>query len=226
MSPILRNIPNILTISRIVLAAVFFIFFFYATKLENFSKEYSTYYYLAALICFFIASITDALDGFLARKLNVISKFGKLYDPLADKVLIILAFYCIYFYPFKYFSYSYDMIGFFSHNQISMIIMLILSRDFLITIFREKLKSKKVILKASYIAKAKTVIQLACIHIYLINKVLIANNVWATHIEGITFFPSYIPSYISNIVFLFEFLLIITLLLSLWSAHKYIRKNI
>ena len=82
MSAVLKKIPNILTISRIILAPIFFVLFIYD-------------YMYSAFICFFIASITDILDGFLARKFNIVSKFGKLYDPLADKVLIFLGFTCI-----------------------------------------------------------------------------------------------------------------------------------
>ena len=74
MSPFTKNIPNILTISRIILAPIFFILFVY------------DYIHLGFLLCFLTASVTDALDGFIARKFNVVSKFGELYDPLADKI--------------------------------------------------------------------------------------------------------------------------------------------
>ena len=86
MSKILTELPNILTVSRIILAPIFFILFIYG-------------YYIAALICFFIASTTDILDGFIARKFNLVSKFGKLYDPLADKILMFLGFACIFIFP-------------------------------------------------------------------------------------------------------------------------------
>ena len=61
MSPFTKNIPNILTISRIILAPIFFILFVYD-------------YIHLALLCFLTASVTDALDGFIARKFNVVSK--------------------------------------------------------------------------------------------------------------------------------------------------------
>ena len=86
MSYFFKNIANIFTIFRILLAPIFFIFFI--SKL-----------YIFAFICFLIASITDALDGYLARKYKIISDFGSIYDPLADKILIFCAFLCIFIYP-------------------------------------------------------------------------------------------------------------------------------
>ena len=118
MSLILKNIPNILTSLRILLAPTFFVLFIYK-------------YYSYSAICFFIASITDLLDGFLARKFNIISKFGKLYDPLADKILILLAFVCMFFYPYKY----TDLSSFrYLPNIINSILIVVICRDLLITV--------------------------------------------------------------------------------------------
>ncbi len=75
------TIPNMLTILRLVLVPVFAVL-------------YSRGQYTAALIVFGTASITDLFDGYLARKLNQITSFGKLMDPLADKALVITALIC------------------------------------------------------------------------------------------------------------------------------------
>ncbi len=75
------NIPNVLTMIRLVLVPVFVVLFFCGlTK--------------AALAVFVTASLTDMLDGFLARKLHQITDFGKLFDPLADKLMVITALVC------------------------------------------------------------------------------------------------------------------------------------
>ena len=79
------TIPNVLTMLRIVLIPVFVIVFF------NTPKEQDR---IAALVIFAVASITDMFDGMLARKLNQITDFGKLFDPLADKVMVITALIC------------------------------------------------------------------------------------------------------------------------------------
>lgn len=76
------NLPNKLTILRIVLAFIFIIFLF----LPGLASK------VAALIIFLLASATDALDGYLAKKYNQITDFGRLMDPIADKILILSAF--------------------------------------------------------------------------------------------------------------------------------------
>ena len=79
------TIPNVLTMLRIVLIPVFVIVFFSTPKEQD---------RIAALVVFAVASITDMFDGMLARKLNQITDFGKLFDPLADKVMVITALIC------------------------------------------------------------------------------------------------------------------------------------
>ncbi len=75
------TIPNVLTMLRLVLIPVFVVLFFQGkTK--------------AALVVFAAASLTDLLDGYLARKLNQITDFGKLFDPLADKLMVLTALVC------------------------------------------------------------------------------------------------------------------------------------
>ena len=190
MSKILTELPNILTISRIVLAPIFFILFIYG-------------YYIAALICFFIASMTDILDGFIARKFNLVSKFGKLYDPLADKILMFLGFACIFIFPpdfndlyfldnlrsglegdpDMYNTGGYDKIiekefisgsiGSFlnlsAQTMIYLVLIVFIIRDLIVTALREnKLKQDKIILQTSFVAKLKTVMMFISIHLYLI----------------------------------------------------------
>ena len=75
------TIPNVLTIIRILLIPVFVVLFFQGRK-------------IASLCVFCAASLTDMLDGYLARKLNQITDFGKLFDPLADKLMVLTAMVC------------------------------------------------------------------------------------------------------------------------------------
>ena len=79
------NIPNVLTMLRIILIPVFVAVFFSTPHDRD---------KIAALVIFAAASITDMFDGMLARKLNQITDFGKLFDPLADKVMVITAMVC------------------------------------------------------------------------------------------------------------------------------------
>jgi len=75
------TIPNVLTIIRIILIPVFVVLFFKGQK-------------IAALCVFCVASLTDMLDGYLARRLNQITDFGKLFDPLADKLMVLTVMVC------------------------------------------------------------------------------------------------------------------------------------
>jgi CDP-diacylglycerol--glycerol-3-phosphate 3-phosphatidyltransferase len=79
------TIPNVLTMIRLLLIPVFVIVFFNTPAGQD---------RIAALIVFAVASITDMFDGMLARKLNQITDFGKLFDPLADKLMVITAMVC------------------------------------------------------------------------------------------------------------------------------------
>ena len=79
-----KNIPNLLTTLRIILIPFFILIL--TSKLDN--------HYLIVLIIFSLAAITDYLDGKLARKYNVVSKFGLFMDPLADKFLVLSALAC------------------------------------------------------------------------------------------------------------------------------------
>ncbi len=85
----LRFIPNILTLGRLVLTVIFLIMLLQSPSIED-----NTSYLDIAFILFVIAGLTDIIDGKIARKLNVTSKFGRMMDPLADKVLVCGAFIC------------------------------------------------------------------------------------------------------------------------------------
>lgn len=134
----MKYLPNILTIARIVLA-VCFVFLY----LDN--------YIIAATVIFFIASITDTIDGWLARKFNAVSTWGALYDPLADKALTISAFIC--------FAVS-------GIAELWMVIIIIL-RDIITTIIRSTSFIDKHI-PTSKSAKFKTFLQMTIIAVILI----------------------------------------------------------
>ena len=79
------NLPNKLTLMRVLLIPVFLVFFLIPAI---------PCHYLLAMLVFILASVTDALDGHLARKHNLVTNFGKFLDPLADKVLVMTALAC------------------------------------------------------------------------------------------------------------------------------------
>tara|TARA_Y100001954_G_scaffold138035_1_gene147126 strand:+ start:28 stop:624 length:597 start_codon:yes stop_codon:yes gene_type:complete len=136
------NLPNALTIFRVILTP-FFIYLLFS------SSTYSNFY---ALIIFILASVTDAFDGYYARKYNIETEFGNFLDPLADKILVSSAFISFYF---------LDLI------ELWMVVV-ILSRDFFITCLRIVMKKNGQSLKTSRIAKSKTAVQLILIIFILI----------------------------------------------------------
>ena len=85
----LKHIPNILTLGRLVLTVLFLIMLLYSPYIQD-----NSFFLDIAFIIFVVAGLTDLVDGAIARRLNVASKFGRMMDPLADKVLVCGAFIC------------------------------------------------------------------------------------------------------------------------------------
>jgi len=90
----LRMIPNILTFGRLVLTVVFLVMILLAPRYYADGEVPFPGFLDVAFILFVIAGLTDIVDGYAARRLNVTSKFGRMVDPLADKILVCGAFIC------------------------------------------------------------------------------------------------------------------------------------
>jgi len=133
-----RHLPNILTVFRIILVPVFLYFLFLAKLPANI---------LIALIIFIVACFTDYLDGMLARKMNIISDFGKLMDPLADKLIVLSALAGLCWLPPFQIS--------------SVVFFIIFLRELVITILREIYQKKGIVVPADFFGKLKTVLQMA-----------------------------------------------------------------
>ncbi len=128
------NLPNKLTLFRIILTP-----FYLAAMLLNFE-----YHYLVAAIIFILASVTDFLDGNIARKRNLVTTFGKLCDPLADKMLTTAA-----------------LLAFMNAGFCNIwIVMIILTREFLVTSFRLVATSQGIVIPAGIWGKVKTASQM------------------------------------------------------------------
>lgn len=142
----MRNLPNILTIIRIILAILMLVVIMYGVNIFPKWVDYSWINYTACLI-FCIASWTDFFDGYIARKYKIKSKFGEIFDPLADKMLILGAF-----------------IGLLVLDRANpWAIFLILSREFFITGLRIMAASSGKNVAASNLGKYKTGFQITAI---------------------------------------------------------------
>jgi CDP-diacylglycerol--glycerol-3-phosphate 3-phosphatidyltransferase len=135
------NLPNSITISRLFLTAIFVL----AVSLE------AAIWTHIALASFSVAAITDYLDGYLARKMNLVTPLGKLLDPLADKILV-----CSGFVYLSVESASNDAISFCP----LWVTCIILGREFMVTGLRQIAVEKGVILAADSLGKWKTTFQL------------------------------------------------------------------
>lgn len=140
------NLPNKITMLRIILIP-FFVFFM-LTDVVPYSR------YIAVAI-FIIASLTDTLDGYLARKYQLISNFGKFMDPLADKLLVCSALVCFVALP--------------ENPMPAWVVIVIISRDFIISGFRLVASDAGVVIAASWWGKVKTVVQMLMSILLIIN---------------------------------------------------------
>jgi CDP-diacylglycerol--glycerol-3-phosphate 3-phosphatidyltransferase len=148
------NLPNAITLSRLVLTAAFVIFVAWE----------STWGHVTALILFIIAAASDFVDGWLARKMNLVTSLGKLLDPLADKILVCAAFV------------------FLTAKGVCpvWITALIIGREFLVTGLRQIAIEAGKVLAADNLGKWKTTFQLTY---------LIAGLIWLTF-ETMSSIPS------------------------------------
>lgn len=139
------NLPNKLTLFRVILIP-FFVFFLLAPYFEG----YGNY---VAVVIFIIASITDFLDGKIARKYNLVTNFGKFMDPLADKLLV-----------------SSALISLIALNKIpAWIVIVIIAREFIISGFRLVAADNGVVIAASYWGKFKTTFQMIMIILLILD---------------------------------------------------------
>ncbi|MBO5486171.1 MAG: CDP-diacylglycerol--glycerol-3-phosphate 3-phosphatidyltransferase [Eubacterium sp.] len=131
------NVPNRLTILRVIMIPLFVVAMLWE------SLPYSDY---IALALFVGACVTDFFDGYLARKYNQITTFGKFMDPLADKLLVCAALICFLADP--------------NSEMPVWAVIIIISREFIISGFRLVAAEKGVTIAASYWGKVKTVVQM------------------------------------------------------------------
>lgn len=163
------NLPNKLTLFRIILIP-FFVFFLFTECVGEAGKY-------IALGIFAVASLTDLLDGKIARKYNLVTNFGKFMDPIADKLLV-----------------SSALISFVGLNRLkAWIVIILIAREFIISGFRLVASDSGIVLAASWWGKFKTAFQMIMCILLIIN---IQNNVF-TVINNVFIYISLALSVIS-----------------------------
>lgn len=139
------NLPNKLTVFRVILIP-FFVFFLLNSAFEGYGK------YIAVVI-FIVASLTDFADGKIARKYNLVTNFGKFMDPLADKLLVCSAMICLIE----------------TEKLAAWIVIVIISREFIISGFRLVASDNGVVIAANYWGKFKTTFQILMIIVLMLD---------------------------------------------------------
>jgi CDP-diacylglycerol--glycerol-3-phosphate 3-phosphatidyltransferase len=155
---------NILTLSRILLAAIIFVLLM------------SPDGYLLALVLFFLAGVTDYFDGYLARKYNAVSQLGEILDPIADKILILFVLFGL---AINLSSYLIGFIG-----------AIVITREIWVGALRDlnARNGKSDLTKVTFLAKIKTAVQLLTLSVYLFG--LSINNMLVIIVADIFLFIS------------------------------------
>ncbi len=135
----MEKVPNILTLCRILAVPVLVVLLSFPSPLNR----------ALATLAFILASVTDYLDGYLARRYNVISAVGKLLDPMADKLLIMAALIMIVACP--------------EASVPAWMVVIILGREIMITSLRGVASAQGVVIEAEELGKYKTILQIFAI---------------------------------------------------------------
>lgn len=184
-------LPNQLTILRIILTPIFYFLFI--------SDDQSMK--LISVFVFFIAAITDWYDGWLARKFNYITNWGKFLDPLADKILTSAAF-----------------IALVKINVLELwMVLIIIIRDFLITGLRAYADYKGELFNTSFLAKWKTLLQMIFLYYLLFIEVLLSSDLMQENYK-------WLNSYFRNKEVIYFVMLAITLL-TFFTGYQYFIQN-
>ena len=140
------NLPNKLTVMRVILIP----FFVAALLYDNGSSQTMR---VVANVIFIVASLTDLFDGKIARKYNLVTNFGKFMDPLADKLLVCSALICLI------------QLG----QLPAWVVIIIISREFIISGFRLVAADNGIVIAASYWGKFKTTFQMIAVILMIVN---------------------------------------------------------
>jgi CDP-diacylglycerol--glycerol-3-phosphate 3-phosphatidyltransferase len=173
------NVPNVLTLARILLIPVFIILFVNPTPDQS----------LAAAIIFAVAAVTDMLDGYIARRTGQVTKLGKLLDPIADKLLVLSA-----------------LILLMNVERVSaLVVLLIVARELAITGIRAIAAGEGMIIPAETTGKYKMALQVVAIILLILEGTGLA-ALGNMHLAGIfTLYLSLVLGYISGGQYVWNF---------------------
>jgi CDP-diacylglycerol--glycerol-3-phosphate 3-phosphatidyltransferase len=175
----IRFIPNALTVGRLFLSVIFLWMVLHSPKAENATRLLD-----GAFVMFLVAALTDIVDGHLARRFNVTSKFGRIVDPLADKVLVCGAFICFaWIGKPALFNLSANM-----HHVIHWTVVgILIAREAYVTIIRQWAESKGLNFAATRSGKIKMFLQSFAIGTVLVKMAHVPDQTWGYWFTSVVF---------------------------------------
>ncbi len=180
----LKLIPNILTVARFALTVVFLIMLFYAPGYYDDGEKPFPGFLDVAFILFVITGLTDVIDGPIARKLGVVSKFGRMVDPLADKALVCGAFICFAIIGQPLLFNWPDSTLVVIHWSVASVIIL---REVYVTILRHIAEARGINFAATASGKVKMFLQSFAIGTVLVKMAHVQTATWGYWFTAITF---------------------------------------
>ena len=192
----LRFIPNILTFGRLVLTVIFLVMILYSPPRYAHGEIPFPGFLDIAFILFVVAGLSDMIDGTVARKLNVTSKFGRMVDPLADKVLVCGAFIC------------FAIIGepkLFVFGPVTMAVIhwsvagILIAREVYVTVLRHVAEARGISFAATVSGKIKMFLQSFAIGTVIIRMAHVQTATWGYWFTSVTFVIMLVVTVISGL---------------------------
>ena len=181
------NLPNKITTFRMVMVIVLILLLTICGGL-NFTGPYLwgneetgvSLIRFIAFVLFIAASVSDFLDGYLARKLNLVTTYGKFMDPIADKLLVdsLLIFYAL--------PINQEAFGFVGKTGIPLVfVVIMIARDLVVDAVRMIAMEKNIVIAASWFGKTKTVLQMVALSLVLLNNWPFVYLGWSVNVTNI-----------------------------------------
>ncbi|MHB0947004.1 MAG: CDP-alcohol phosphatidyltransferase family protein [Sedimentisphaerales bacterium] len=188
-----KQIPNMLTFGRLILSVVFLVMVY----LSPGRPEPKWLYLDVAFALFVVAGLTDLADGYLARKFNATSKFGRIVDPLADKVLICGAFivFAVIGEP-KLFNLNTQTLAIIQWTFIGVII----AREATVTIIRQWSESRGIVFPATWSGKLKMFLQAFAVGTVMVKMAHVQTDAWGYWFTSVVYIATISITIISGVL--------------------------
>jgi len=204
-----RHVPNLITILRLILTVIFFVILNYDSSDKPTLAEVESSFKLQmwlGFVVFIVATLTDILDGYLARKWKVESAFGRIVDPFVDKILICGAFI---FFSSNHFLAAPVKLAFFPKDQYvtgvaPWMVVVLIGREFLITSIRGLAEAQGINFKADWAGKVKMFTQSFAAGAVLVNLATVDRYQWIHVTRDVAILTTVVVTVLSSITYIYR----------------------